>query len=86
VPLPPRPAYSRERQFFAELEDDFHLEVVDPRHDEPLPTSSKLGDGDTSGGTTADRKPGVYVLLGARRGSRDEKERPSLLKEWDLES
>lgn len=77
--LSPTPS-SREKEFFEQLEEDFHLEVADARRGEPLPTSEDLPTGSMSNGIATERD--VYLLLGTRRGSRAEKGRYSPLEQW----
>lgn len=71
---------SREKEFFEQLEDDFHLEVAEARRGEPLSTSKDLGTESTSGAIAAQRD--VYLLLGVRRGNRPEQDRHSPHEKW----
>lgn len=76
---------SREKDFFAQLEDDFELELVDPRSCEPLTASKDLEGRIAAGGKSAiNRHRGVFLLLGARRGHRCTEGRPSPLDKWPL--
>lgn len=80
-PQTPHCPFSRETKFFEQLEEDFHLEVADARRgEEPLSTSNDLGMESASDGIAAERD--VYLLLGARRGNRTEKDGYSPLEKW----
>ena len=72
---------SREKNFLEQLEDDFHLEVIDDaRRVEPLPASKDLGTGAASDIIATGQD--VYLLLGSRRPNRTDQDRHSPLEEW----
>lgn len=77
--FPPRPLRhgSREKKFFARLEEDFDLELVGSPNVERSVTEEIL-----SGVAGVDLDRGVYLLLGARRRRRHAKEGSSPLNEW----
>lgn len=64
-------SFSREKDFFAQLEDDFDLHVVEPRRRQPPAISKGDFEMGVAGGTTraAGRNRGIYLLLGTLRGT-----------------